>query len=129
MNKPPKPTVLMIDDDLVANFIVERKLKQQGLVSNLQFVENGEDALQWIEENYFPTIILLDLSMPIMSGIEFLDEWESKGYKGKSSIWVLTASLTHDQKVQLKQYEDVKGLFEKPLNQMNIDILVSKLTN
>lgn len=123
-----KISILMIDDDMVINFIVERKLKQQVLDFELNFVENGADALSWLETNGFPDMILLDLSMPVVSGFDFLNEWESRGYIGKSKIWVLTGSTVSEVEKKVNKYKDVEGIFEKPLNQMNIDVLLSKLT-
>ena len=40
----------MIDDDLVTNFIVERKLQQVGITAELNFVENGKDPALFLAE-------------------------------------------------------------------------------
>lgn len=121
------PTILMVDDDLVTNFIVERKLQQVGIHANLEFVENGKDAFDWIESNIIPHVILLDISMPIMDGYEFLKEWVERGFEGKSCIWVLTSTINDEITKRLNMFNDIEGFFEKPLNQMNIDVMLSKL--
>ncbi|HIJ53103.1 MAG TPA: response regulator [Planctomycetes bacterium] len=68
-----KPILLVEDDNLDA-MTVERALKDVGVTEKLVRTANGEEALQYLksESGKKPYVILLDLNMPRMDGIEFL---------------------------------------------------------
>lgn len=65
-NKP----ILLVEDDQVDMMTVIRALKEIHVTNPLVPVENGEDALHYLqdENNEKPCIILLDLNMPIRPG-------------------------------------------------------------
>ena len=63
-------SVLIIDDDPAARAAVADDLKREGY--DLAFAENGQEGLLAIRDNP-PSVIILDLRMPVMDGIEFLD--------------------------------------------------------
>ena len=66
--------ILLVEDDQVDTMTVIRALKEIHVTNPLINVENGEEALAYLRdrESEKPCIILLDLNMPIMNGIEFL---------------------------------------------------------
>ena len=67
-------SILLVEDDMVDMMSVKRALKDINVTNPLYHVENGVEALEYFrnKENPRPTIILLDLNMPKMGGIEFL---------------------------------------------------------
>ncbi|MBN1975742.1 MAG: response regulator [Sedimentisphaerales bacterium] len=68
-----KPVLLVEDDDVDA-LTVQRSLRDLGAKVQLVRSTNGEEALEYLRNmnNPIPCIILLDLNMPKMNGIEFL---------------------------------------------------------
>lgn len=68
-----KPVLLVEDDDVDA-LTVQRSLRELGAKVQLVRSTNGEEALEYLRNmnNPMPCIILLDLNMPKMNGIEFL---------------------------------------------------------
>ena len=65
--------VLLIEDNLIEIMKMKRTLSLLKLNHTMQEAKNGEEALKILEDkSNFPDIILLDLNMPKMSGIEFL---------------------------------------------------------
>ena len=64
-----EPTVLIIDDDPAVQSAIAEDLRREGY--DLQFAENGQHGLRLAQE-IAPTVIILDLRMPIMDGFEFL---------------------------------------------------------
>ncbi|MBN1975743.1 MAG: response regulator [Sedimentisphaerales bacterium] len=69
-----KPILLVEDDDVDA-MTVRRAFKELKVTNQLIRSVNGEEALKYLKDqsNEAPCVILLDLNMPKMNGIEFLD--------------------------------------------------------
>ena len=66
--------ILLVEDDSADVLIITRALKEIEIKNKLVTTNNGEEALEYLQKNEGkrPCIILLDLNMPKMSGIEFL---------------------------------------------------------
>ena len=69
------PSVLIVDDDPAIREIVAAVLDREGY--EVLLAENGQEALSWVREAS-PMVIILDLTMPVMDGIEFLSEIKLK---------------------------------------------------
>lgn len=64
--------ILFIEDDTIETMKLTRTLSKLDEKHSLIQANNGEEALKILKENNLPDIILLDLNMPRMNGIEFL---------------------------------------------------------
>lgn len=92
-----KTRILIVDDDALLNKINEKVLREAGLVRELHVVSNGREALNYLDnrrlKNYpLPEVIVLDLNMPVMTGFEFLDEFNKLDFPGKRNIEVVIFS-------------------------------------
>jgi signal transduction histidine kinase/CheY-like chemotaxis protein len=65
-------TVLIVDDEADVRQVVKATVEAVGMTS--AEAGNGREALQWLETNPSPALILLDLMMPEMDGFEFLEK-------------------------------------------------------
>jgi CheY-like chemotaxis protein len=112
-NKP----ILLIEDDLVDMMSVTRALKQIHVTNKVVHRENGEDGLNYLEDetNDKPCIILLDLNMPIMNGIEFLRAVKSDDRFRRIPAVVLTTSDEQQDKVNSFNF-GVAGYMSKPVD-------------
>jgi len=98
--KSSKP-ILLIEDDQVDAMTVKRALKDINVTNKLDIAKNGEEALTFLKnpEKKKPSIILLDLNMPKMNGIEFLKIVKKNDSLKKIPVVVLTTSKEDKDKV------------------------------
>jgi CheY-like chemotaxis protein len=85
---------LLVEDDHVDAMTVERALKDLKIANRLVRANNGEEALDYLrnESNEKPGVILLDLNMPKMNGIEFLKAIKADEELKNIPVIVLTTS-------------------------------------
>ena len=110
-------SIMLVEDDQVDTMTVRRALKELHVMNPLQHVENGEEALNFLRNpaNPRPCLILLDLNMPIMGGIEFLQiAKKDESLKGIPVV-VLTTSEEQEDKVESFQL-GVAGYMRKPVD-------------
>ena len=86
--------ILLVEDDNVDVMTVKRALRDVHVTNQLVHTSNGEEALEYLknESNRKPYVILLDLNMPKMNGIEFLKTINSDEELKKIPVVVLTTS-------------------------------------
>ena len=71
--------ILLIDDDIIEVMKLKRVISSLQLSHKIIEAENGEEALKLLEQkDKRPDIILLDLNMPKLSGIDFLSILKKK---------------------------------------------------
>ncbi|CAI8266734.1 MAG: Response regulator rcp1 [Flavobacteriaceae bacterium] len=127
MNKQLK--ILLIEDDAIEIMKLNRAVST--LLSEPEIIEanNGEDALNVLKErNIIPNIILLDLNMPKINGIEFLRILKNDEELKHIPTIILTTS--DNKKDLLACYEiGIAGYITKPLKYQDyvtrIDVLLS----
>jgi len=85
---------LLAEDDSVDAMTVKRSLKDLRVTNQLVHTSNGEEALEYLrnENNAKPCLILLDLNMPKMNGIEFLKVVKADDLLKRIPVVVLTTS-------------------------------------
>ena len=93
--------ILLVEDDRVDAMTVKRALKELHVTNRLDIAENGEEALAFLRDpnNEKPGIILLDLNMPRMNGIEFLEVVKRDDRLRSIPVIVLTTSREEQDKV------------------------------
>jgi CheY-like chemotaxis protein len=94
--------VLLVEDDSIDAMTVKRALKDLNVTNPLVHTVNGEEALTYLkgEGNKRPCIILLDLNMPKMSGVELLQVIKNDDKYKKIPVVVLTTSREERDKVE-----------------------------
>lgn len=121
-------SVLVIDDDKICNFLTVNALKKAGINGDIEVVINGLEAINFLKTiKDFPDLILLDINMPIMDGLEFLRNYESQGFSGKTKIAMYTSSIRKADKKIAFQYNDVFDFINKPLTHEKLIDLVNKI--
>jgi CheY-like chemotaxis protein len=114
-----KKPILLIEDDLIDRMTVERALKEIRVTNRLDSVGNGEEALDFLRDptNEKPGIILLDLNMPKMNGIDFLKVAKQDPALKRIPVIVLTTSK--DERDRVDSFNlGVAGYMLKPVDYM-----------
>ena len=107
--------VLVIEDDLIEVMKLNRTVKSLDYNHNIIEAKDGEEAIKKLKENdYKPDVILLDLNMPKMNGIEFLTYLKNDSEFKYLPVIILTTSK--NQKDLFQCYElGIAGYIIKPL--------------
>ena len=109
--------IMLVEDDTVDVMTVKRALKDINVANHLIVASDGEEALTYLmdERNKRPGIILLDLNMPRMNGIEFLTAAKKNGVLKSIPVVVLTTSREDQDKVDSFDL-GVAGYMVKPVD-------------
>jgi len=111
-----KHTILLVEDDDLDIISVERSLKNLESEYELITAYNGIEALAILRElACLPDVILLDLNMPKMNGIEFLRVLRANEKLKSIRVFIMTTSSESSDR-QLAEELDISGFFIKPLN-------------
>ena len=109
--------ILLVEDDLIDAMMVKRALKDLKITNKLIHRENGEEALNYLKSNIGskPCIVLLDLNMPRMSGIEFLEIVKKDAFLKSIPIIILSTSSEHQDLLDSYSHS-VAGYMVKPVD-------------
>jgi CheY-like chemotaxis protein len=108
--------ILLVEDDLLDIVTLKRGLKDIHANNPLHVRSNGEDALEFLRDpsSPIPALILLDLNMPRMNGLEFLKILKSDSDWCKIPVVILTTS--QEEQDRLTSFElSAAGYIVKPL--------------
>ncbi len=125
--------ILLVEDDEVDIQDIKRMFQKNQISNPLHFAKNGLEALDKLlgkngveRLNPTPKIILLDINMPKMNGIEFLELLRAHSEFRSVSVFVLTSSDEDRDKIGAYKW-DVAGYILKPLQFSEFYQAISKL--
>ncbi|HYE95117.1 MAG TPA: response regulator [Rubricoccaceae bacterium] len=100
----PKPVhILLIEDDQVDAENIQRAFRRERIANPITVVQDGVEALKVLRKNgdslEQPYIILLDINMPRMNGLEFLRVLRADPVLRRAIVFVLTTSEREEDKV------------------------------
>jgi CheY-like chemotaxis protein len=109
--------ILLLEDDTVDAMTVKRATKDLNVTNTLVRVINGEEALKYLRDsaNIKPCVILLDLNMPKMNGIEFLKIAKADPQLRGIPVIVLTTSRADQDKFECFS-NSIAGYIVKPVD-------------
>lgn len=108
--------ILLIEDDELDVISVRRSLSKLDKDYKLEIAYNGKEALTMLKEKQLqPDVILLDLNMPKMNGIEFLRILRKDEQLRDMKVFIMTTSAETADRVMTESL-GVSGYIIKPLN-------------
>ena len=127
-------SILLVDDDDATNYLHELYIKEWGYAENIYKAMNGQEALDFLKTNEAfqqerPSLILLDINMPIMNGFEFMEAYKELEAEFKASLVVvmLTSSLHSSDQKRASELNDLRSFINKPLSREQMDAIAAQL--
>lgn len=121
--------ILLVEDDEIDVLNVKRAFDRNRITNPLHVAGNGIEALEKLRSGTIPKerrLVLLDLNMPKMNGIEFLRELRADPELRSTSVVVLTTS--NDERDRVEAYNlNVAGYLLKPVTFHNFVDLMATL--
>ncbi len=117
-----KKKILIVDDEVINHYVSERMLEMLGWKGTLECATNGKEALSLLLDNCrkliaWPDLILLDLHMPVMNGIEFLEELGRSACfdRNTASTIAIVSSTVNPAEIQRVHDLGIQHFIEKPI--------------
>lgn len=121
--------ILLVEDDEVDVMNVRRAFQKNHITNPLFVASNGVEALEQLRSGEIPRdrrMVLLDLNMPRMNGLEFLRELRRDPELHSTPVVVLTTS--NDERDRIEAYDlNVAGYLLKPVTFSNFCELMATL--
>ena len=121
--------ILLVEDDDIDVMTVQRAFRKNNISNPLKVAGNGIEALEMLRGGEIPPynrIILLDINMPRMDGIEFLRELRADPELRSTTVVVLTTSNEDRDRVQAYEL-NVAGYLLKPVTFVNFVEIMAML--
>lgn len=116
-DRAERGSILLVEDDVVDQMSVQRSFKDLKIVHRLGIKGNGVEALEYLRDPTVqrPFLVLLDLNMPKMNGIEFLRELRKDEALKMLPVVVLTSSK--EERDRIESFDlNVAGYMIKPVD-------------
>jgi len=125
--------ILLVDDDATTNFLNEELINELEITEEVHVALNGQEALDYLHkkgkfkttkkgEYPVPSLIFLDINMPLMGGFEFLEKYHKLPNSKKAEVVIVFLTTSDSHKDKLKQLDDevVRDFIEKPLKRKEL---------
>lgn len=114
--------LMVIDDSEAEHFLVRIMVSQYDKTINVIEAYDGKEALDILSEMAEPPqVLLLDINMPRMSGMEFLEKFNEIYSDSKVKIAMFSSSSSEKEKAY--EYNCVFSYFEKPLTIRHLEAM------
>lgn len=127
-----KLNLLVIDDDDINIFIIKKIVEKTGFDIEMVSRNNGQQALDYLNETIaqnkaLPSLVLIDINMPVMNGWEFIEAYEELNIEQKVDMYILSSSVYENDIEKTKGYKTVRGFISKPLSMERLTELIKAI--
>ena len=116
-------TIFIVDDDPLVHFTLRKQISYITKDKDISSFTNPIHLIKFLEENaqhdaLLPDIIILDINMPLMDGLEFLDRYKSLKHTLAKQALIYVSSSTADLRelTNATNDPDVAGILSKPVD-------------
>jgi CheY-like chemotaxis protein len=130
---PKIPAVLLVDDDPTTNFLNKKLLLRLGVTDNIRVALNGQEALYEMREHCreqpadCPVLVFLDINMPVMNGLQFLEAYQQLPAEEQRAIVVVILTTSVSPRDQQRVQElPIAAYLDKPLTQQQVERIMAQ---
>lgn len=133
--------ILCIDDDSVALMLCKKVIIKAEFSKEIKTAPNGEEALLYFNTLKYntkpnnlndkkPSLIFLDLNMPVMGGWEFLDHFSTPNYSdfNSTNIIILSSTIDPEDLEKAKNYPMILDFLSKPITTQMLEYIKNKMS-
>ncbi len=116
--------ILVVDDTKMNFVLLKTQLRKTN--ANISWLENGQEAIDYVQNGNEPDVILMDVRMPVVDGIEA--SRRIKEIKPEIPIIIQTASVMGDAYEEIAQSKCDDTIF-KPIDAIKLREIIAKQFN
>ncbi|RYZ37362.1 MAG: response regulator [Sphingobacteriales bacterium] len=110
----------LIDDDQMFTYLVSKQMRLIDFCGTVLIFNDGDEALKYLRpivENpeTLPSVILLDINMPVLDGWQFLDEFCKFKIAKKITVYIVSSSIDQADQLKAASYKEVSNFYVKPI--------------
>ena len=112
----------IVDDDLACRRMLEQVINEDGLGYIVGEAENGMEAIAPIQSTQ-PDVVLIDLLMPALDGIETMEQLKKQGFQGQ---FIMISQIVNKEMVGEAYEKGVEFFIHKPINRVEVRSILMK---
>ena len=122
----------LIDDDRMFTYLMSKQMKIIDFCEGILIFNDGLDALKYLKPiiespEALPSVILLDLNMPVLDGWQFLDEFTKFTPAKKITIYIVSSSIDQNDHLKAARYGAVSKFYVKPITKQHLTSMLEDL--
>ncbi|MRX62963.1 response regulator [Maribacter luteus] len=124
----------IIDDDPIFIYGTKRIMKEMDFCDDILVFNNGQDAIDGLMDitaqgKKLPSVIFLDLNMPIMDGWEFLEDFVKipNHNREKVTVYIISSSVDPRDVERVKDYDVVNNYILKPITPQDLQNVLAEV--
>ncbi|WP_129715277.1 response regulator [Pedobacter sp. SYP-B3415] len=123
----------IIDDDPIFTYLLSKKMNLLSFSDTLLVFKNGLEALKYLHPilespEILPSVILLDLNMPVLDGWQFLDEFTKFKIDKKITVYIVSSSIDEADHERARSYKEVSHFYIKPITEKDLLGMLADVT-
>jgi CheY-like chemotaxis protein len=111
--------ILLIEDNPMDEDLTRRAFARRKVINPIEVARDGEQALEYLERwqagSPLPVVILLDLNLPKVNGLEILRQFKASSYVQKVPVIILTTSA-EDRDIKIAYELGANSYIVKPVD-------------
>lgn len=127
-SQPKFDTVMIIDDNTIDLYVCSRMITKNNFGKKVLQYSVATEALKYLQDNQnnfsgLPQIIFVDIYMPVMSGFEFMEEYDklSPALKDHCKTYIISSTIDNEDIVRSRTNKNVVSFQVKPVTKEFLD--------